>query len=235
LAAEGLDVAQVDLSYGASRCLRGVSLRAMPGQVTAVLGRNGVGKSSLLRAIMGLERVQAGSIAWEGRDVTRLPPEERARAGIGYVPQGREIFPFLTVQENLETALAAAPRGQKSIPGEIFDLFPILRQFLRRRGGDLSGGQQQQLAIGRALCARPRLLILDEPTEGIQPSVITDIGRVIRHLARDRGMAIVLVEQYCDFARELADRIAVMVRGEVALGGEAGALDETAVRKLLTV
>jgi urea transport system ATP-binding protein len=169
-----LDVAAIDLSYGASRCLRGVSLMAEPGQVTAVLGRNGVGRSSLLRAIMGLERVQRGRIGWEGRDVTQLPPAERARAGTGYVPQGGEIFPFLTVQENLHTALAAAPRGSK-VPDEVFDLFPILRQFLRRRGGDLSGGQQQQLAIARALCARPRLLILDEPTEGIQPSVIKDI------------------------------------------------------------
>lgn len=229
-----LNVAAIDLFYGASRCLRGVSLAATPGQVTAVLGRNGVGKSSLLRAIMGLERVQSGRITWEGRDVTTLPPAERARAGIGYVPQGREIFPFLTVQENLQTALAAAPRGSK-VPNEVFDLFPILRQFLRRRGGDLSGGQQQQLAIARALCARPRLLILDEPTEGIQPSVIKDIARVIRHLSRDRGMAIVLVEQYYDFARELADQIAVMVRGEVAMSGPAGELDEPAVRRLLTV
>ena len=229
-----LDVAKIDLSYGASLCLRGVSLVAEPGKVTAVLGRNGVGKSSLLRAIIGLERIKAGRIAWEGRDITALPAAERARAGLGYVPQGREIFPFLTVQENLETALAAAPRGSK-VPGEIFDLFPILRDFLRRRGGDLSGGQQQQLAIGRALCARPRLLILDEPTEGIQPSVIKDIARVIRHLSRDRGMAVVLVEQYYDFARELADSIAVMVRGEVAMAGPVATLDEAAVRKLLTV
>ncbi|MDP3418006.1 urea ABC transporter ATP-binding subunit UrtE [Falsiroseomonas sp.] len=229
-----LTVSAIDLSSGASLCLRGVSLEAAPGKVTAVLGRNGVGKSSLLRAIMGLEKVRVGTITWEGRDVTRLAPAERARAGIGYVPQGREIFPFLTVQENLETALAAAPRGS-GVDSEVFDLFPILRQFLRRRGGDLSGGQQQQLAIGRALCARPRLLILDEPTEGIQPSVIKDIARVIRHLAKDRGMAVILVEQYYDFARELADSIAVMVRGEVALAGAAGTLDEGAVRKLLTV
>ena len=229
-----LDVADIDLSYGASRCLRGVSLVAEPGKVTAVLGRNGVGKSSLLRAIMGLERVQGGKITWEARDVTQMPPAERARAGIGYVPQGREIFPFLTVQENLETSLAAAPRGS-GIASEVFDLFPILRQFLRRRGGDLSGGQQQQLAIARALCARPRLLILDEPTEGIQPSVIKDISRVIRHLSRDRGMAVVLVEQYYDFARDLADRITVMVRGEVAMAGATGDLQEAAVRRLLTV
>ena len=229
-----LDVANIDLFYGASHCLRGVSLRAEPGRVRAVLGRNGVGKSSLLHAVMGLERVRSGCITWEGRDITALAPAERARAGIGYVPQGREIFPFLTVQENMETALAAAPRGAK-VPQEIFDLFPILRQFLRRRGGDLSGGQQQQLAIARALCIQPRLLILDEPTEGIQPSVIKDIARVIRHLAQDRSMAIVLVEQYYDFARDLADSITVMVRGEVALEGPTGTLDEGAVRRLLTV
>lgn len=229
-----LRVTSLDLFYGAARCLRGVSLEAEPGRILAVLGRNGVGKSSLMRAIMGLERVDGGSITWEGRDITRLPPAERARAGIGYVPQGREIFPFLSVQENLETALAAAPRGAR-VPTEVFDLFPVLRSFLRRRGGDLSGGQQQQLAIGRALCAQPRLLILDEPTEGIQPSIIKDIARVIRHLARDRGMAIVLVEQYYEFARELADSMAVMVRGEIALHGEASELDEVAVRRLLTV
>ncbi|MBX6740872.1 MAG: urea ABC transporter ATP-binding subunit UrtE [Acetobacteraceae bacterium] len=229
-----LRVTSLDLFYGAARCLRGVSLEAEPGRILAVLGRNGVGKSSLMRAIMGLERVNGGSITWEGRDITRLSPAERARAGIGYVPQGREIFPFLSVQENLETALAAAPRGAR-VPTEVFDLFPVLRSFLRRRGGDLSGGQQQQLAIGRALCAQPRLLILDEPTEGIQPSIIKDIARVIRHLARDRGMAIVLVEQYYEFARELADSVAVMVRGEIALHGEASELDEVAVRRLLTV
>ena len=224
----------IDLSYGASRCLRGVSLAVGPGQIAAVLGRNGVGKSSLLRSIIGLERIQGGSILWEGREIRDLAPAERARAGIGYVPQGREIFPFLTVQENLETALAAAPRGS-SVPSEVFDLFPILRQFLRRRGGDLSGGQQQQLAIGRALTARPRLLILDEPTEGIQPNVIKDIARVIHHLAKDRNFAVVLVEQYFEFARDLADTITVMVRGEVALAGPTQELDEEEVRKLLTV
>ncbi len=230
-----LRVESLDLSYGASRCLRGVSLEADPGRITCVLGRNGVGKSSLMRAIVGLERVQSGRILWEGCDVAAMPPAERARAGIGYVPQGREIFPFLTVQENLETALAAAPRGTRFVPGDVFDLFPVLKQFLRRRGGDLSGGQQQQLAIARALTARPRLLILDEPTEGIQPSVIKDIARVIRHLARDRGLAVVLVEQYFEFARDLADRIAIMVRGEVALGGPVDALEDEAVRRLLTV
>ena len=229
-----LRVESVDLSYGASRCLRGVSLEADPGRITCVLGRNGVGKSSLMRAVVGLERVERGRIVWEGRDIAALPPAERARAGVGYVPQGREIFPFLTVQENLETALAAAPRGSR-VPEEVFALFPILKQFLRRRGGDLSGGQQQQLAIARALTARPRLLILDEPTEGIQPSIIKDIARVIRLLARERGLAVVLVEQYFEFARDLADRVAVMVRGEVALGGPVETLDDEAVRRLLTV
>ena len=229
-----LRVEKIDLSYGASRALRGVSLDADPGRVTCVMGRNGVGKSSLMRAIVGLERIRAGRIIWEGRDVAALGAAERARAGIGYVPQGREIFPFLTVRENLETALAAAPRGSK-VPDDVFELFPILRQFLRRRGGDLSGGQQQQLAIARALTARPRLLILDEPTEGIQPNVIKDISRVIALLAKQRNMAVVLVEQYYEFARELGDQLAIMVRGEVALAGQAAALDETAIRRLLTV
>ena len=229
-----LSVDAIDLSYGASRCLRGVSLTAEPGRITCVLGRNGVGKSSLMRAILGLERIQGGRILWEGKDISGLPPSERARAGIGYVPQGREIFPFLTVQENLETALAAAPRGAK-VPEEVFALFPILKQVLRRRGGDLSGGQQQQLAIARALTAQPRLLILDEPTEGIQPNIIKDIARVIRLLAREKGFAVVLVEQYYEFARDLADRIAVMVRGEVALAGTVETLDDEAVRRLLTV
>lgn len=229
-----LRVEGIDLFYGASRALRGVSLGADPGRITCVLGRNGVGKSSLMRAIVGLERIRAGRILWEGRDISGLSAAERARAGIGYVPQGREIFPFLTVKENLETALAAAPRGSR-LSDDIFELFPILQQFLRRRGGDLSGGQQQQLAIARALTARPRLLILDEPTEGIQPNVIKDIARVIALLARQRNMAVVLVEQYYEFARELGDELAILVRGEVALAGQSGTLDEEAVRRLLTV
>jgi urea transport system ATP-binding protein len=211
-----------------------VDLAAEPGRITCVLGRNGVGKSSLMRAIMGMEKVSRGTITWEGRDITRLPAAERARAGIGYVPQGREIFPFLTVRENLETALAAAPRGL-GVPDDVFDLFPILKSFLKRRGGDLSGGQQQQLAIARALTARPRLLILDEPTEGIQPNVIKDIARVIALLAKERGMGVILVEQYFDFARELADSISVMVRGEVALAGPTADLPRENVLKLLTV
>jgi urea transport system ATP-binding protein len=229
-----LRVEGIDLFYGASRALRGVSLAADPGHITCVLGRNGVGKSSLMRAIVGLERVKSGRILWEGQDIAGLSAASRARAGIGYVPQGREIFPFLTVRENLETALAAAPRGAK-VPDDLFELFPILKQFLRRRGGDLSGGQQQQLAIARALTARPRLLILDEPTEGIQPNVIKDIARVISLLAKERNMAVVLVEQYYEFARALGDQLAIMVRGEVALAGTAGSLDEEAVRRLLTV
>ncbi|RKK02055.1 urea ABC transporter ATP-binding subunit UrtE [Pseudoroseomonas wenyumeiae] len=229
-----LRVEGIDLFYGASRALRGVSLGADPGRITCVLGRNGVGKSSLMRAIVGLERIRGGRIVWEGRDISGLAAADRARAGIGYVPQGREIFPFLTVKENLETALAAAPRGSK-LTDDIFELFPILKQFLRRRGGDLSGGQQQQLAIARALTARPRLLILDEPTEGIQPNVIKDIARVIALLARQRNMAVVLVEQYYEFARELGDELAILVRGEVALAGQSGTLDEEAVRRLLTV
>ena len=229
-----LRVEGIDLFYGASRALRGVSLAAEPGRITCVLGRNGVGKSSLMRAIVGLERIKSGRIMWEGQDVASLGAASRARAGIGYVPQGREIFPFLTVRENMETALAAAPRGAR-LSDDIFDLFPILKQFLRRRGGDLSGGQQQQLAIARALTARPRLLILDEPTEGIQPNVIKDIARVIALLAKERNMAVVLVEQYYEFARALGDQLAIMVRGEVALAGESGTLDEEAVRRLLTV
>lgn len=229
-----LRVEGIDLFYGASRALRGVSLAADPGRITCVLGRNGVGKSSLMRAIVGLERIKSGRIMWEGQDVASLGAASRARAGIGYVPQGREIFPFLTVRENLETALAAAPRGAR-LSDDIFDLFPVLKQFLRRRGGDLSGGQQQQLAIARALTARPRLLILDEPTEGIQPNVIKDIARVIALLAKERNMAVVLVEQYYEFARALGDQLAIMVRGEVALAGKSGTLDEEAVRRLLTV
>ena len=229
-----LRVENIDLSYGESICLRGVSLEADPGSITCVLGRNGVGKSSLMRSIVGLERIRGGKIMWEGQDVSAMPASERARAGIGYVPQGREIFPFLTVQENLETALAAAPRGAK-VPDEIFELFPILKQFLNRRGGDLSGGQQQQLAIARALAAGPKLLILDEPTEGIQPSIIKDIGRVIRMLADRKTMAIVLVEQYYDFAAELADQYLVMERGEVIARGRGADMEADGVRQRVAI
>jgi len=230
-----LVVSGLDLHYGAAQALRKVSLAAERGAVTCILGRNGVGKTSLLRAIVGQHRASSGTITWEGEDITALPPWERARRGIAYVPQGRDVFPLLTVAENLETGFGLLPRGARRVPDEIFTLFPALKQMLRRRGGDLSGGQQQQLAIARALVTRPRLLVLDEPTEGIQPSIIKDIARVIA-LLRDRGdMAILLVEQYFDFARELAQSVAIMDRGEVVLAGPLAALDEADVRRRLTV
>ena len=230
-----LTVSNVDLHYGAAIALRRVSITAQPGAVTTVLGRNGVGKTSLLRAITGAHPVSAGSIAWEGRDITRLPTFDRARRGIAWVPQGRDIFPLLTVRENLETGFAVLPRRERKLPDEIFALFPILKTMLRRRGGDLSGGQQQQLAIGRALVMKPRLLVLDEPTEGIQPSIIKDIGRVIT-LLRSRGeMAILLVEQYYDWARDLAQTMAVMDRGDIVLSGAPDTLDEAQVRRHLSV
>jgi urea transport system ATP-binding protein len=230
-----LNISAIDLHYGASQALRGVDLAAPVGQVTCVLGRNGVGKTSLLHAIMGHERVSRGRIEWEGADITRLAPYERAARGIALVPQGRDIFPLLTVEENLRTGFAALPRALRRIPDQIFALFPVLSDMLGRRGGDLSGGQQQQLAIARALVTRPRLLLLDEPTEGIQPSIIKDIGRVIGELAARGDMAIVLVEQYFEFARELADRYAVLDRGNVVLSGETGDMVEGDVRRYLTV
>jgi urea transport system ATP-binding protein len=230
-----LSVEAIDLHYGAAQALRGVSLEAEPGRITCVLGRNGVGKTSLLRAIVGQQPISAGRIVWNGHDLGRLPGYERARAGIAIVPQGREIFPLLTVRENLETPFAALPRAKRTFPDEIFELFPVLRDMLGRRGGDLSGGQQQQLAIARAMVMRPRLLILDEPTEGIQPSIIKDIGRAIRYL-RDTGeMAIVLVEQFFEFARDLADRFAVMDRGQVVLAGTREGMVEADVRRKLAI
>jgi urea transport system ATP-binding protein len=230
-----LEVEKVDLFYGAAIALRQVSLRADVGSVTCVLGRNGVGKTSLLRAIVGAHPITRGAIRWEGAEISRLPTYDRARRGIAYVPQGRDVFPLLTVRENLETGFAVLPRRQRRVPDEIYDLFPILKTMLWRRGGDLSGGQQQQLAIARALITRPRLLVLDEPTEGIQPSIIKDIGRVIE-LLRNRGeMAILLVEQYYDFARELAQTIAVMDRGDIVLSGPRDDLDEQDVRRRLSV
>ena len=230
-----LAVEGVNLYYGASHALRDVSITAEVGKITCLLGRNGVGKTSLLRAICGLNPIASGRIEWEGRDLKQLKPYERARLGIALVPQGREIFPRLTVLENLMTGLGALPRALRNIPGEIFELFPVLKAMAARRGGDLSGGQQQQLAIARALVMRPRLLILDEPTEGIQPSIIKEIERVIRKLAGRGDMAILLVEQYFEFARQLADRFAVMQRGEVVLAGPVEDMVEAEVRRYLTV
>src|SRR6266403_874866 len=230
-----LAVEGIDLYYGASHALRRVSLSAQKGEVTCILGRNGVGKTSLLRAIFGLQPIRAGRITWENRVLNDLPPHERARAGLALVPQGREIFPRLSVLENLETGFAPLARELRHIPDEIFTLFPVLKDMLHRRGGDLSGGQQQQLAIARALVTRPRLLVLDEPTEGIQPSIIKDIGRVIATLAARGDMAILLVEQYFEFARDLAAAYCVMQRGEIVLSGRQAEMDETAVRGYLTV
>ncbi|MFO1167376.1 MAG: urea ABC transporter ATP-binding subunit UrtE [Rhodoblastus sp.] len=230
-----LAVDNIDLYYGAAQALRGVSLDAAIGKVTCVLGRNGVGKSSLLRAIVGQQPIKSGKIMWGDQDISRLAPQARARKGVAYVPQGREIFPLLTVKENLETGFAAAPKGERYIQDEIFDLFPVLASMMGRRGGDLSGGQQQQLAIGRALVTRPKLLVLDEPTEGIQPSIIKDIGRAISYLRNKGDMAIVLVEQYFDFAKELADDFIVMDRGAVVMSGDRASMNEKDVRQKISV
>ena len=224
--------------YGGSHILRGLSFEAKLGEVTVVLGRNGVGKTTLLKSLMGVVPVKTGTVALYGRDITKATPYERVRLGVGYVPQGREIFNRLTVEDNLRMGLASQP-GSTAIPAELFELFPVLKQMLQRRGGDLSGGQQQQLAIARALAAGPKLLILDEPTEGIQPSIIKDIGRVIRMLA-DQGMngqrmAIVLVEQYYDFAEELADQYLVMERGEVVQRGRGADMEADGVRARMSI
>ncbi len=214
-----LSVDRIDLFYGAAQALRAVSLKAEVGRILCVLGRNGVGKSSLLRAIVGQHMIANGSIQWNGEEMSALPSHLRARRGFGYVPQGREIFPLLSVRENLMTGYATRPRGERVVDEEIFSLFPVLSDMLGRRGGDLSGGQQQQLAIARALVTRPKLLILDEPTEGIQPSIIKDIGRALVHLRRKGDMAILVVEQYFEWARDIADDYAVMDRGAVVLSG----------------
>lgn len=230
-----LHVQNIDLAYGAAPVLRNVTLVSHPGKVACVLGRNGVGKTSLLRAITGQQPISRGKITLDNQDISRLPGYERARRGIGFVPQGREIFPLLTVKENLETGLAPLKGRHRTIPEEIFDLFPVLKDMLYRRGGDLSGGQQQQLAIGRALVMRPKLLVLDEPTEGIQPSIIKDIGRAIGYLRSQGEMAILLVEQYFDFARELADTFVVLERGEVVMAGTGKDLAGDDVRNRIAI
>jgi urea transport system ATP-binding protein len=229
-----LNVDQLNQYYGGSHILRNVALEAKVGEVTVVLGRNGVGKTTLLKSLMGVVKVKSGSITLDGRDITHATPYERVRAGIGYVPQGREIFGRLTVSDNLRMGLASKPGGTP-VPSELFELFPILKQFMNRRGGDLSGGQQQQLAIARALAAGPKLLMLDEPTEGIQPSIIKDIGRVIRMLADRKTMAIVLVEQYYDFAAELADQYIVMERGEIVMRGRGKDMVTDGVKQRLSI
>jgi urea transport system ATP-binding protein len=231
-----LEVDQLNQYYGSSHTLRGISLTVKKGECLTLLGRNGVGKTTLLKCMMGVLPLSSGSVKLEGRDISKLRPHERARLGIAYVPQGREIFARLTVEENLLMGMATKPARQAShIKGDIYELFPVLKEMLQRRGGDLSGGQQQQLAIARALLAEPKLIIFDEPTEGIQPSIIKDIGRVIR-LLRERGdMGIILCEQYFDFARELADKFVVLSRGEVVASGTQEAMDGADVKRHLAV
>ncbi|GGP22978.1 urea ABC transporter ATP-binding subunit UrtE [Silvimonas iriomotensis] len=229
-----LQVENLNQYYGGSHILRGLSFTAEPGQVTTLLGRNGVGKTTLLKTLMGLVPAKTGSIHFGGADITKMASYDRVKAGIGYVPQGREIFSRLSVEENLRMGLATRP-ASTAIPPRIFDMFPVLKQMMRRRGGDLSGGQQQQLAIGRALAMGPKLLILDEPTEGIQPSIIKDIERAIRALAETGEMAILVVEQYYDFARSLADQYLVMERGEIIRAGKGAEMDADGVRELLSV
>jgi urea transport system ATP-binding protein len=229
-----LQLLGINQYYGGSHILRNVGFEARVGEVTVVLGRNGVGKTTLLKSLMGVVPVKTGTVLLDGADITHATPYERVRRGIGYVPQGREIFARLTVEENLRMGLASKPAGA-ALDRELFDLFPVLKQMIGRRGGDLSGGQQQQLAIARALAAAPKLLLLDEPTEGIQPSIIKDIGRVIRMLADRKTMAIVLVEQYYDFAAELADQYLVMERGEVVARGTGSSMAVDRVRERMAI
>ncbi|HEX5804754.1 MAG TPA: urea ABC transporter ATP-binding subunit UrtE [Macromonas sp.] len=233
-----LKIDHIHQYYSGSHILRGVSLEAKAGEITVVLGRNGVGKTTLLKSLMGLVPIRSGHIVLDGKAIEKATPYERARAGIGYVPQGREIFARLTVEENLLMGLATK-KGGTPIPPQLYELFPVLKQMLGRRGGDLSGGQQQQLAIARALAPCPKLLVLDEPTEGIQPNIIKDIGKVLKKLAKEglngEPMAIVLVEQYYDFAEELADRYLVMERGEVLASGPGAEMQEKGIRQLVAI
>ena len=230
-----LKVRDLTLKYGQSPILHGVSLDAEAGQVTCVIGTNGVGKTSLLKSISGTHHRSGGTIEFDGREIDRPGPDVLAKAGLAYVPQGREIFPLLTVRENLETGFACLPRDARAVSEEIYELFPVLKEMQKRRGGDLSGGQQQQLAIGRALVTKPKLLLLDEPTEGIQPNIIQQIGRVIEFLRDSGQMAILLVEQYFDFAYGLADRFVVMERGRVKIAGEKDALEREELLKSVSV
>ncbi|OCX60916.1 urea ABC transporter ATP-binding subunit UrtE [Thioclava sp. SK-1] len=230
-----LKTKDLTLHYGGSQILHGIDLEARAGEVTCIMGTNGVGKTSLLKAISGTHIRSGGGVQLDGQDMGRVPPQAMARAGVGYVPQGRMIFPLLTVQENMETAFACLPRAEHFIPDEIYELFPILKEFLHRRGGDLSGGQQQQLAIARAMLTKPKLLLLDEPTEGIQPNIIQQIGRVISYLREKGDMAIILVEQYFDFAHDLGDQFYVLRRGEVAMQGTKAELTRDTLRQVVSV
>lgn len=230
-----LEVNDLTLHYGQSQILNGVSLSAQTGEVTCVMGTNGVGKTSLLKAIAGAHHRSGGMVTLDGETLGKPPAHVLAAKGVGYVPQGRDIFPLLTVRENLETGFATLPRGERAVPDEIFELFPVLKQMEGRRGGDLSGGQQQQLSIGRALVTRPKLLLLDEPTEGIQPNIIQQIGRVITYLRDQGSMAIVLVEQYFDFAYELADQFVVMKRGTVSVAGRRAAVSREQLVEAVSV
>jgi urea transport system ATP-binding protein len=229
-----LEIESLNQYYGGSHILRNVALTAPEKKLTVLLGRNGVGKTTLLRCLMGVVPAKSGTIRWQGAPISSLPAYARVAHGLAYVPQGRDIFPRLSVEENLLVG-AASRKAPKKIPDRIYELFPVLRDMRARRGGDLSGGQQQQLAIGRALMAEPQLLILDEPTEGIQPSIIRDIGRTLRQLVDEFGLTVLLVEQYYDFARELADRYWVMSRGEIVDGGAGSEMDAKGVRALIAV